>query len=87
MQINQENKPEVNMTFQLQIDAVRSVEEDIEKVEFIFLQKSALLKQTKDIHVSDKLFSELDGLKRLQRQVAVCSWLQARKVLVQRNDR
>ncbi|MFL6487851.1 MAG: hypothetical protein ACJ71D_14235 [Nitrososphaera sp.] len=73
MQINQENKPEVNMTSQLQIDAVRSVEEDIEKVEFIFLQKSALLKQTKDIHVSDKLFSELDGLKRLQRQVAVCS--------------
>ncbi|MFL6503089.1 MAG: hypothetical protein ACJ70W_06095 [Nitrososphaera sp.] len=73
MQINQENKPEVNMTFQLQIDAVRSVEEDIEKVDFIFLQKSALLKQTKDIHVSDKLFSELDGLKRLQRQVAVCS--------------
>ncbi|MFL6489474.1 MAG: hypothetical protein ACJ70V_07635 [Nitrososphaera sp.] len=73
MQINQENKPEVNMTFQLQIDAVRSVEEEIEKVEFIFLQKRVLLKQTQDIHVSDKLFSELDGLKRLQRQVAVCS--------------
>ena len=72
-QIYQENKPEVNMTSQLQIDAVRSGEEDIEKVEFIFLQKRALLKQTQDIHVSDKLFSELDGLKWLQRQVAVCS--------------
>jgi len=61
------------MTFQLQIDAVRSVEEDIEKVEFIFRQKKALLKQTKDIHVSDKLFAELDGLEWLQRQIAVCS--------------
>ena len=61
------------MTSQLQIDAVRSVEEEIEKVEFIFLQKRALLKQTQDIHVSDKLFSELGGLKWLQRQVAVCS--------------
>jgi hypothetical protein len=34
-QINHdENKPEVNKTFQLQIDAIRSVD-DMEKVEFI----------------------------------------------------
>jgi hypothetical protein len=33
-QINQDNKPEINRTFQLQIDAIRSID-DIEKVEFI----------------------------------------------------
>lgn len=36
-QINQENKPQVNKTFQLQIDAIRSVD-DTEKVESIILQ-------------------------------------------------
>jgi hypothetical protein len=30
-QINHENKPEVNKTFQIQIDAIRSVDDDIEK--------------------------------------------------------
>jgi hypothetical protein len=33
-QINQDNKPEVNRTFQLQVYAIRSIG-DIEKVEFI----------------------------------------------------
>jgi hypothetical protein len=63
-QINPENKPEVNSTFQLQIDAIRSVyDHDIEKVESIILQKKALLKESKDVHESDRLFSELDGLE------------------------
>jgi hypothetical protein len=39
-QINQDNKPEVNKTFQLQIDAIRTVD-DIEKVESLILQKKA----------------------------------------------
>jgi hypothetical protein len=48
-QINHGNKPEVNSTFQLQIDAIRSVDEDdIENIESIILQKKALLKNTID---------------------------------------
>jgi hypothetical protein len=39
-QINHVNKPEVNSTFQIQIDAIRSVN-DIEKVESITSQKKA----------------------------------------------
>jgi hypothetical protein len=69
-QINHDNKPEVNKTFQLQIDAIRSVNDDIEKVESIILQKKALLKNSKDVHEFDRLFAELDGLEWLQRQIA-----------------
>jgi hypothetical protein len=68
-QINHENKPEVNSTFQIQIDAIRSVYDDIEKLESIILQKKALLKNSKDVHESDRLFAELDGLEWLQRQI------------------
>ena len=71
-QINHENKPEVNTTFQLQIDAIRSID-DIEKVESIIMQKKTLLKNSKDVHESDRLFAELDGLEWLQRQIAVYS--------------
>jgi hypothetical protein len=68
-QINPNNKPEVNSTFQLQIDAIRSVD-DMEKVEAIIIQKKNQLKNSKDVHESDKLFAELDGLEWLQRQIA-----------------
>jgi hypothetical protein len=67
-QINQENKPQVNSTFQVQIDAIRSVD-DVEKVEFIIREKKALLKNSKDVHESDRLFAELDGLEWIQRQI------------------
>jgi hypothetical protein len=72
-QINHENKPEVNSTFQLQIDAIRSVSDDIELIEPIILKKKAQLKNCKDVHESDRLFAELDGLEWLQRQIAVYS--------------
>src|SRR5919109_517999 len=85
-QINHENKPEVNKTFQIQIDAIRSVN-DMEKVESIILQKKALLKNSKDVHESDRLFAELDGLEWLQRQIAVILLLRTRKkVLTKRYD-
>jgi hypothetical protein len=71
-QINHENKPELNTTFQLQIDAIRSID-DIELIEPIILKKKALLKNSKDVHESDRLFAELDGLEWLQRQIAVYS--------------
>jgi hypothetical protein len=73
-QINPANKPEVNKTFQLQLDAIRSADtDDIEKVESIILQKKALLKNSKDVHESDRLFAELECLEWLQRQIAVYS--------------
>jgi hypothetical protein len=68
-QINEENKPEVNKTFQVQIDAIRCVD-DIEKVEFIIKEKKVLLMNSKDVHEYDRLFAELDGLEWLQRQIA-----------------
>ena len=67
-QITLQNKPEVNSTFHLQIDAIRSAD-DIEKVEAIILQKKAILKNSKDIHESDRLFAELDALEWLQPQI------------------
>ena len=69
-QINEDNKPEVNRTFQLQIDAIRSVDDHIERVESIIKEKKALLKNSKDVYESDRLFVELDGLEWLQRQRA-----------------
>jgi hypothetical protein len=70
-QINPINKPQVNSTFQIQINAIRSVEDnDLEQVEAIIKQKKNLLKNSKDVHESDRLFAELDGLEWLQRQIA-----------------
>ena len=46
-QINPNNKAQVNSTFQIQIDAIRSVDDDIEKVESIILQKKEPLKIVK----------------------------------------
>jgi hypothetical protein len=68
-----ENKPEVNSTFQLQIYAIRSVDDDNELIEPIILQKKALLKNGKDVHELDRLLAELDGLDRAQQQIAVHS--------------
>jgi hypothetical protein len=48
-QINPENKPQVNKTFQLQIDPIRSAADNLEKVESIILQEKILLKNSKDI--------------------------------------
>ena len=67
-QINQDNKPQVNSTFQVQIYAIRSVD-DMENVEFIIKENKALLRNSKDVHESDRLFAELDGLEWLQRQI------------------
>jgi hypothetical protein len=68
-QINAEKKPQVNWTFQIQIDAIMSVD-DTEKIEAIITQKKALSKNSKDVYESEKIFSELDDLEWLQRQIA-----------------
>jgi hypothetical protein len=72
-QINPANKPDVNKTFQIQIDAIRSAAaaNNIEKVESLILQKNEQLKNSKDVYESDRIFAELDGLEWLQRQIAV----------------
>jgi hypothetical protein len=72
-QINPNNKPEINSTFQIQIDAIRSAANDLEKVESIIKQKKAQLKNTKDVHESDRLSAELDGLDWVQQLIAVHS--------------
>jgi hypothetical protein len=69
-QSNQDNKPEVNKTFQLPIEVIPSVDDDIEKVESIILQRKTLLKNSNDFCESDRLFAELEGLEWLQRQIA-----------------
>lgn len=66
-QINPSNKPVVNRTFQLQIEAIRSA--DLEKVAILILQKKALLDHCKDVRRADDLLAELDALEWLQRQV------------------
>ena len=68
-QINPENQPEVNTTFQVQMDAIRSAGDDMEKAESIIMQKKDLLKNSKDVHESERLFTELDGMEWLQRQI------------------
>jgi hypothetical protein len=75
-QINPNNKPEENKTFQLQIDAIRSASaaaaaaDDIEQVDAIIAEKKALLKNSKDVYEFDRLCAELEGLEWLQRQIA-----------------
>ena len=59
----------MNSTFQLQIDAIWSVDDDVEKIESIIEQKKESLKNCKDVHEADRLFAELDGLEWLQRQI------------------
>ena len=68
-QINPNNKPDLNSTFQIQIDAIRTAAQDLEKVEFLILQKKSRLKNSVDIHESERLYAELDGLEWLQRQI------------------
>jgi plasmid maintenance system killer protein len=76
-QINPANKPEVNKTFQIQIDVIRSAtaNNDIEKVESLILQKKEQLKNSNDVYESDRIFAELDGLEWLQRQMAVYAFV------------
>jgi hypothetical protein len=69
-QINPHNKPEENKTLQLQIDAIRSASDDIEEVEAIIAEKKELLKNSKDVYETDRLFAELEGLEWLRRQIS-----------------
>ena len=72
-QINPNNKPELNSTYQIQIDTIRSAAPDLEYVEVLIKQKKELLKNSKDIKETDRLLAELEALEWLQQQVAVFS--------------
>jgi hypothetical protein len=76
-QINPANRPEVDKTFQIQIDVIRSAAaaNDIEKVESLILQKKEQLKNSNDVYESDRIFAELDGLEWLQRQMTVYAFV------------
>ena len=70
--MNQQNKPQVNGTYQIQMDAIRSIDDyDMKKVESIILQKKELLKNSKDIQETERLLAELEALEWLQAQILV----------------
>jgi hypothetical protein len=79
-QINPQNKPQENRTFQLQIEAIRSAADaaaaanDIEEVEAMISEKKALLRKSEDVYEFDRLSAELEGLEWLQSQIERLVW-------------
>ena len=70
--MNSKNRPEVNETYQTQIDAIRSIDDyDIEKVEAIIKQKKELLKKSEDVEETERLLAEIEALEWLQAQIVV----------------
>ena len=66
-QINPANKPLVNQAFEVQIQTLRDA--DVERVALLILQKQKQLEHARDMDAIEKLYTELDALKWLQRQV------------------
>jgi hypothetical protein len=66
-QIRPENKPEVNQTFKLQAEILQSV--DLEKLDASILIRRNHLKRSTNVKETDSLFTELEALEWLQRQV------------------
>jgi hypothetical protein len=69
--MNPNNRPELNSTYQIQIDAIRSAANDLEYVEPLIKQKKELLKNSKDIKEMDRLLAELEALEWLEAQMVV----------------
>ncbi len=70
--MNHKNRQEVNNTYQIQIDAIRSIDDyNLQKLESIILQKKELLIISKDIQETEKLLAEIDALEWLQAQIVV----------------
>jgi hypothetical protein len=70
-QINPNNKPDLNSTFQIQINAIRSAAQDLENVEPLIKQKKELLKNSMDTKETDRLLAELEALEWLLAQIVV----------------
>jgi hypothetical protein len=70
--MNANNKPQVHSTYQIQIDAIRSIDDyDLQKVASTILQKKELLIISKDIQETERLLAEIDALEWLQAQIVV----------------
>ena len=70
-QINPNNKPELNSSYQIQIDTIRAAAQDLENVEPPIAQHKELLKNSKDIQGTDRLLAELEALEWLLAQIVV----------------
>lgn len=66
-QIRTSNKPAVNKMFQLQIDMLRSA--DLSKLDRLIEWKKKEVKGCIDTHESERLFTELEALEWLERQI------------------
>lgn len=66
-QINAQNKPLANRAFEIQIETIRKA--DTEKVALMVLQKTKQIENARDMETIEKLYTDLDALERLQRQV------------------
>ena len=67
-QIDPANREIENITYQLQIDVLRNA--DRERLGLLILQKKKQLENAQTLRESDTLFTELEALEWLQRQVA-----------------
>lgn len=66
-QIGPDDKPGVNRTFKLQMDVLSST--DLQKLDKIIEWKRKEVKGCVDAHESERIFTELEALEWLQRQV------------------
>lgn len=66
-QINPQNKPLLNRAFEIQIETIRQA--DIERVALLILQKKKQLENARDMDAIERMYTELDALEWLQRQV------------------
>ena len=66
-QINPQNKPLVNRAFEIQIETIRSA--NPEGVAIQILRKQKQLEIAKDMDKIEQLYTELEALEWLQRQV------------------
>ncbi len=66
-QINPKNKPLVNQAIQIQIDTIRSASHD--KIAVQVLLKEKELETARDMAAIERIYTELDALQWLQRQI------------------
>ena len=66
-QIKPQNKPLVNQAFEIQIETLRNA--GTESVALLILQKKKQLENAKDMNAIERLYTELEALEWLQRQV------------------
>ena len=66
-QISPQNKPLVNRAFETQIETIRSA--NTKGVAIQILRKQKQLELAKDLETIERLYTELDALEWLQRQV------------------